>query len=607
MGKPHVRKQPSSISIMKNRNIFLLRTGLITAGFATGLGNAAASEILKDNNTTALNLPASWVGGAAPGATDTVVYDSTVTAGNTTVIGDDMAWLGIRVTNPGGVPRVNNSGTGLAGKTLTLGSGGIDMSSATQNLDIWARTTLSASQTWNVANARSLSIVGWGTSNADGILYDFDLGGFELTKSGPGTLNVLNGYGLKNGTVKVEAGSLQLSANSTRVTGLAADATVIVNGGALSVQNNIATTYTAGGVTKQPVDAVAWNGTVRLAGGRFNISYGTTVGDLNIGGTIHATANTTSEIIYATTTTSTSTSQFRREISAALTGTGTLDFKANNTTRLIDRITLTGDNSAFAGSIRVNGTNASSSRTIRIGAASAGSASAAWTVASANTLEIHGVNTSLGSLSGAGTLRNSSASAAGIVVGGLGTSSEFTGSLENGSGVLSLTKEGAGTLTLSGTNNMTGTTLVSAGTLLVNGSLGSETVSVGANATLGGSGTIAGDVSFDSESTLRVVNLADALTIQGSVVFGEGFGIANLSGLDWDSLALNTPITILDTNQVFGASDIANFGPSNAASVAPGRFAYFETGSLQVIIIPEPSAALLGAVGLLGLLRRRRA
>lgn len=60
--------------------------------------------------------------------------------------------------------------------------------------------------------------------------------------------------------------------------------------------------------------------------------------------------------------------------------------------------------------------------------------------------------------------------------------------------------------------------------------------------------------------------------------------------------------------QTFGTVDIDNFGFANAFGVgSSGREAYFTNGSLAIVVIPEPSAALLGGLGLLALLRRRRA
>lgn len=66
----------------------------------------------------------------------------------------------------------------------------------------------------------------------------------------------------------------------------------------------------------------------------------------------------------------------------------------------------------------------------------------------------------------------------------------FSG-VASGSG--GLTKSGAGVLTLSGTNIYTGDTTVNAGSLIVTGALTGDAVA-NAGATLGGSGTIAGDV-----------------------------------------------------------------------------------------------------------------
>lgn len=167
-------------------------------------------------------------------------------------------------------------------------------------------------------------------------------------------------------------------------------------------------------------------------------------------------------------------------------------------------------------------------------------------------------------------------------------------------------KTGEGTMLLSANNTYTGATLVSAGTLLVNGSLGNTSITVDANATIGGIGALGGSLSFNGAALLEVVDFNDPLAVAGTITFGSGFGIANLTGIDWDSLAFDTPYTVLSTTQTFGTGDIANFGIANAVTVGTGRYAYFQNGSLAVVVIPEPAAALLGGLGILTLLRRRR-
>jgi autotransporter-associated beta strand protein len=118
-----------------------------------------------------------------------------------------------------------------------------------------------------------------------------------------------------------------------------------------------------------------------------------------------------------------------------------------------------------------------------------------------------GITVSVASLSGSGITANEAltvnkTNAATLVINGSSTA-DYTGSLRNGGTgqSLSLTKSGAGTQKLSGTNTYTGKTEVDAGTLIVNGNNASASgaVTVDFGAALGGLGRIGGNTTIDGD------------------------------------------------------------------------------------------------------------
>lgn len=179
-------------------------------------------------------------------------------------------------------------------------------------------------------------------------------------------------------------------------------------------------------------------------------------------------------------------------------------------------------------------------------------------------------------------------------------SQELAGIISGSGGII----QDNGTLTLSGDSVYTGATMVSAGILYVNGSLGDTAVSVADGASLGGTGSIAGSLDFAGLSLLDVVEISNPLEVTGNVTFGSGFGIDNITGWDLESADIDT-YTLLTGNNI-DFTNLDNVGLSNAFTLGNGNLAYFQSGSLQVVIIPEPSVALLGALGMLALFRRRR-
>ncbi len=191
---------------------------------------------------------------------------------------------------------------------------------------------------------------------------------------------------------------------------------------------------------------------------------------------------------------------------------------------------------------------------------------------SGGTLELNGNDVTVGTFNAeSGTLRN-------------------LGEL-NGGG--DLVKSTAGVLTLEGNLAHTGITDIQAGTLLINGELLNSAVSVGANGILGGSGILNGNLHLDAGAEF-IFSAMDSLTVNGgSVTFG-GFSVDNLMGLD-SSVELGI-YTLLAGDATVNTTNISNLGSTNPYDLGDGKFAYFQTGSLELVVIPEPGtwAIILG-------------
>src|SRR5262249_51833724 len=116
------------------------------------------------------------------------------------------------------------------------------------------------------------------------------------------------------------------------------------------------------------------------------------------------------------------------------------------------------------------GTTSVGAGTLQAGADAGFSKFSAFTVSSGAALDINGHDVTVGSLAdgtGAGTVTNGDTVASTLTTGADNTDTTFSGVVQDGSHVLSLTKEGTGTFTLAGANTYTGDTTVNHGALSI--------------------------------------------------------------------------------------------------------------------------------------------
>jgi autotransporter-associated beta strand protein len=148
-----------------------------------------------------------------------------------------------------------------------------------------------------------------------------------------------------------------------------------------------------------------------------------------------------------------------------------------------------------------------------------------------------------------------------------------------------LTKLGAGTLRLSGTNSYTGSTIVSNGVLQISGAIGTGAVNVASSGTLSGSGMVGGAVNIAPGGTLSPGDGVGTFTVSNNVtVNGNLFFELNKSL----SPALSNDFVLVTgtlTNAGTGTLTVSNLGP---ALVAGDTFTLFSQplvngGALTII------------------------
>lgn len=493
---------------------------LAVSTVAAAVFSSAAFGQTKADNTNVLNLGTSWTGGSAPTASSVAEWSGTYnTAGSLSAsftANTPVSWQGITIGNisgtAAGLVSIGGTGAAVTGSSVTIGTSGIDMSAANQNLVINAATlNFNSSQTWNTGSGRNLRLGASGTGAANANV-DGNSATAVITVSGGGVADMnqggVSGFADGGGFAHF-TGKWQVNTGATLRglrnggtawgTNTAADA-ITLNGGTLAVggvsgtQGNWTwnTPVTLAASTTSAIDQQIFTGT-----GRF----------LKLMGAVSGTA-TTNLIFKETGANNSFSSDDLGYIIAVnnpdLAGTVTIWGDGATENNIVGRLS----------SVRVGGVNGATDTTT-----GAGNAGTLGTAAVVN--------------NGVLTLSRNDTWTFGNAVSG-------TGSLRIGGGV-----SGAGTqvVTVSGTNTYTGATTVALGRLNLTGSLTSA-VSVSANAKIAGNGSTTGLLTLAANS--------------GVVLAGGG----TTTGLTANGVTITSPVPVtFDTAPIAGnVYDVLTYG-----------------------------------------------
>jgi autotransporter-associated beta strand protein len=485
---------------------------------------------------------------------------------------------------PGGAP-VDLTSNGLSLRAFGtnalqtfLGSAGVDLSAATQDLTVSSPVYLATAQTWSVAAGRMLAV----TAGISGP------GGFTKTGAGTAVVSLPNGYA---GGTTIQGGELQLAAGGRAGTGAVTfdggeldGATLRLNGG-----NN---DYNA--ITNSLVVPAGKTGNLMLSG------------RVEVGSTVTGASDSTLNV---------GVQYVRDNINGNWSGFN-------------GQLNLTG-----AGEFRINNGNGLANARLNLGAGVLvqqvyNPPSGGQTVQ--NIGELSGVaGAMLGGQPVSGRYVN-------WTVGGLNTDSTFAGSIQNdtdpgnGLGEARLTKVGSGTLTLSGTTTYTSTTTISGGTLNITGTKsGAGATTVNLAATLAGSGSLAGTTTVasgghlapgdatavDGIGTLTLANLTlaggsildlefnagvnDTITVAagGSLNLNSTIKVNAYAGTQAGGVALdgNGSYPIID----FTGATVAGFSSSAfdvQNKVAGKVYSFVNSGSVISLVISDSDPSIYWAV-----------
>lgn len=224
----------------------------------------AATVTWRGTTSGAWGTTTNWAGSGGPTSADTALFDATSTSNLTTTLTTSTSILGLRVTSPSGAVSVGSN-------TLTLGAGGIDMSSATQNLTISSGVTLGSvtAVPLSVATGRTMSLSG-AFSRSSGQTAKFTTAGSGAINVSAATATSVLTYGVINGTdfsaadaSKNIVGAASVITYTANPAGTSNNASV--SGGGSSTWMDVTTSNPAAGPS-----AFRLSNTYTLGGLRFN-------------------------------------------------------------------------------------------------------------------------------------------------------------------------------------------------------------------------------------------------------------------------------------------------------------------------------------------------
>lgn len=589
--------------------------GMLSTGGANKLADAAAVT-LSGTGALALGGPETIGSLASASATTEVnLGAATLTTGGT---GASTTFAGVLSGAGGGGLTKTGAGTMtlsgantyagttiISGGTLLLDATGTITASVgvTNNgaFEIQGDKTIGSLSGSGTANLNANTLTVGDARNSSGTYSGVISGAGGITKAGTGTL-VLTGSSTYTGATTITAGTLRIAGgsvaassgvanngtldlqSSTTVAAISGAGSTSLNANTLTVGDgrNLSSSYAGaisgtGGLTK------AGTGTLSLSGAS-NYSGGTNIADGTLSvasaggagtGTINIGLNNTLEVAGVTITnnvTTTSAATLRGAGTAGVSGSiaiaagqplavdtatagdslalpgaisgGSVSKTGSGAVTMTGANTYSGATVVGAGTLRVNGTSLSDS--------------AVTSVTTGATLVLTG-NETVGSLSGGG---NIDLGANTLTSGGNGLSSTYSG-VASGTG--GLAKEGAGTLTLAGSNTYTGATSVNAGTLALDHPTdtlsGSTAVAVASGATL--------DVGANTDT---VGSLALAGTLAGT-------GTLTAATYTLDGGTVNANLGAGTLTQASGTSTLNGTAAAGTVNVTGGTLALGSTAN----------------------------